>query len=330
MDTDLRLAAYGREPDNSQPPYEDATPPSDGLPYPFSSDLVGGYTNAWYTTTDRDPFDNVEVGGVVDIEYGGPRWRLIANKFGQDIPGLEIPKDDCSPVPYTSSNIRYPVGEFITTTINLLDWADGDSPLASSKGWVNAKDNIQNYTKDPDSGDPEAFVNTGPNGVSINGAPLTDDFDLVIYIKGDRKATALYTAKLELTYMGEAPPPPVEIDAALLDVELPVPATASIGDTIQVGVVIENKGTTDIAAGTVALVGLDKTNGWVQVTSVYTPRFYNLTAGESRTVPIDVLIPAGNEAGDYDMRFWSKVYVTGDSVPDNDATMDKDVLAVTE
>jgi len=26
----------------------------------------------------------------------GPRWRLRANKFGQDIPGLEIPRLECS------------------------------------------------------------------------------------------------------------------------------------------------------------------------------------------------------------------------------------------
>ncbi len=70
-----------------------------GAPYPFSADLVEGYTNGWYTTTDRDPFANVnssDTPGAVtvgDLSAGGPRWRLKPNKFGQDIPGLEIPID---------------------------------------------------------------------------------------------------------------------------------------------------------------------------------------------------------------------------------------------
>ena len=34
--------------------------PADGTPYPYSSDLVGGFSNGWYTSTDRDPFANVD------------------------------------------------------------------------------------------------------------------------------------------------------------------------------------------------------------------------------------------------------------------------------
>ena len=66
----------------------------------------------------------------------GPRWRLKANKFGQDIPGLEIPLIECSPPPFTKENIKYNVGEPVTTVINLLDWEDENGPLATSKGWV--------------------------------------------------------------------------------------------------------------------------------------------------------------------------------------------------
>ena len=124
-------------------------------PYPYSADLVSGYTNAWFTTTDRNPFGNADstdayynpAGGTTgsftdgNVLNGGPRWRLKPNKFGQDIPGLEIPSIACLPVPYSSSNIRYPVGDDTTTVINLLDWEDtndngvqDDSPLAWSKG----------------------------------------------------------------------------------------------------------------------------------------------------------------------------------------------------
>ena len=39
-------------------------------PHALSEDLLMGYTNAWYTTIDRDPFDWAEDGVI------GPRWRL--------------------------------------------------------------------------------------------------------------------------------------------------------------------------------------------------------------------------------------------------------------
>lgn len=140
-----------------------------------SSDLRLGLTNAWYTTTDRDPFEADPVSG------SGPRWRLKANKFGQDIPGLEIPALICSPPPFAHGNIKYEVGEFTTTVIDLLDWApDGESPLMWSDGW-------KAYL-DGDDGEID--------GLSINGLPLTEDFDLAVYFKGESKATTLYTAQI--------------------------------------------------------------------------------------------------------------------------------------
>ena len=99
-------------------------------PYPFSSDLREALTNAYYTTIDREPFEWSYVietvdGDVKTVDYrgcpgpiedpayavicgpgntegrdeiasgtplfSGPRWRLKPNKFGQDLPGLEIP-----------------------------------------------------------------------------------------------------------------------------------------------------------------------------------------------------------------------------------------------
>ncbi len=144
-----------------------------------SSDLRQGLTNAWYTTTDRDPFASDPVSG------SGPRWRLKANKFGQDVPGLEIPSLVCSPPPFSHNNIKYEVGAFTTTVIDLLDWEpDGASPLAWSDGW-------------------KAYLD-GEDGtldaLSINGLPLTDDFDLAVYLKGEGKPTTLYTAQLVLEW----------------------------------------------------------------------------------------------------------------------------------
>ncbi len=178
-------------------------------------DLAEGLTNAWATSIDRDPFEwsydadpdpaiqdyvgsltpNAALGEFVS----GPRWRLRANKFGQDIPGLEIPLIECSELPFSSNNIKYETGAFATTVINLLDFEDAngngiadDSPLLSSAGWVDASQN---------------FVNVGaggtviePNGTSINGLPLTDQFDLAVYIKGDRKPTVVYSATLDVEW----------------------------------------------------------------------------------------------------------------------------------
>ncbi len=121
-------------------------------PQPLSADLTGGFTNGFYTTINRDPFEwsyrildgdgsgavdpaddaffnfvgfpfplteAEAVAGGVDL-VSGPRWRLKANKFGQDIPGLEIPFEECSEPPFANSNIKYEVGELVTTVINLL------------------------------------------------------------------------------------------------------------------------------------------------------------------------------------------------------------------
>lgn len=182
------------------------TPMSD--PLPFSSDLIDGFTNAWYTTTDRDPFEwsYASGGSQLPVDDGslgtlisGPRWRLRSNKFGQDIPGLEIPLIPCSAPPFQQDNIKYEIGVRTTTVINLLDWSvPGASPLVDSRAWVD-------YNFNP-------FIAVNPNtNISSNGTPMTDDLDLTVYIKGDRKPTVLYSARLELSY-GAGPPEIVYIN----------------------------------------------------------------------------------------------------------------------
>jgi len=179
-------------------------------PYAFSSDLRGGFTNAFYTTINRDPFEwsyDADPDPLVQDFVGsplpdnllgefisGPRWRLKANKFGQDLPGLEIPLVECSQPPFLSDNIKYSVGVPTTTVINLLDWDEsrGPSPMATSKGWVDvtANDFVTVAGTDPDSG----------IAYTTNGLPMTDDFDLAVYIKGDRKSTAVFDAQLFIEY----------------------------------------------------------------------------------------------------------------------------------
>ncbi len=106
----------------------------------------------------------------------------------QDIPGLEIPLIECSSPPYAHDNIKYEVGASVTTVLNLLDWdeAEGPSPLASSKGWVDVTQN------------PFVEIHRVINGIPVttNGLPMTEDFDLAVYIKGDKKPTSIYSAQL--------------------------------------------------------------------------------------------------------------------------------------
>ncbi len=152
-----------------------------------SSDLEFGYTDAWYTTMDRDPFEAVLDGNGDYIV--GPRWRLKSNKFGQDLPGVEIPLIPHSEPPFTKDNIKYEVGELTTTTINLLDWAAGeDSPLRYSNGWISADPTLVNQ-----------------NGVTVNGLRLSDKFDVAFYVKGDAKATQIYDVKINITYVDPTP-----------------------------------------------------------------------------------------------------------------------------
>jgi hypothetical protein len=191
-------------------------------PDAISSDLRGGFTNAWYTTMDRDPFEPNEQytpdvfdtanDGTQDylvLNVPGPRWRLQAGKFGQNLPGVDIPKIQYSRPPFTKENIKYEVGEDTTTVINLLDGAgqlDNGVDLRTSEHWVglvkDADGNIVDERLATDASD-NYITRVDGDSVSyltVNGAWLSEDFDFSVYIKGDRKPTALYDAQLVLEY----------------------------------------------------------------------------------------------------------------------------------
>ncbi len=144
---------------------------SKDIPGALSSDLLGGYSNAWYTTIDRDPFAwayKTTSGDMVGSQTPnpdlgefkvGPRWRLINGKFGQNLPHLDMPKPldtdpnnpACIPPPYEKGELKFETGAEVVTTINLLDWkqdapnarwlnadgsVDAQSPLAYTSGWT--------------------------------------------------------------------------------------------------------------------------------------------------------------------------------------------------
>jgi len=288
-------------------------------PYAFSSDLQGGFTNAFYTTINRDPFEwsyDADPDPAIQDFVGsafpddtlgelvsGPRWRLKPNKFGQDLPGLEIPLVECSPPPFQSDNIKYVVGTPVTTVINLLDWDDseGPSPLATSKGWVDVTANEFVTVVDEINGIP----------ITSNGLPMSNDFDLAVYVKGDRKSTAVYNAKLIIEYEGEGPqPPPTDFDLALS--ELDVPARVVLGESTSVAVDVTNNGPA-AASGTVTLTGVSNRGDTVEFTASFT----DLAAGDVFEVSWEWTAPDGNPS----TISWTAVVTTdgGDTNPTNDA-----------
>jgi Ca2+-binding RTX toxin-like protein len=149
----------------------------------LSADLSDGFTNAWYKTMDREPFE-AELDENGDY-ISGPRWRLQPDKYGQDLPSVVIPEDPSLPPPPTKDQVKYEAGEDTQTLINLLDWEFAVSPLSISAGWQN---------------------NSGQ--VSENGLNMTPDFDVAFYLKGDVKPATIYNSDLlmdyeELTIHGE-------------------------------------------------------------------------------------------------------------------------------
>jgi GEVED domain len=205
-----------------------------------SSDLGGGFSNAWYTTIDRDPFqwayltgDGSKVGSSVpDDSLGdlvsGPRWRFLSNKFGQDIPSLEVPAITCDEPPYEKGTIKYEVGDIVETRINLLDWSTdpldarwdatdtGDaaqSPFAYSAGWMTswagaeAADHVDGQLTYP--GDEDRCLNgSAADGTCVSslGTKLTDGFDVALYVKGDQKPLKVYDLYIEVEYEGGTEP----------------------------------------------------------------------------------------------------------------------------
>jgi hypothetical protein len=303
-------------------------------PYPFSADLTGAFTNAYYTTIERDPFEwSYEVvtdlgGGIVEHDFlgcagpiddpvfaalcsdipaetpqaSGPRWRLKANKFGQDIPGLEIPIVECSAPPFERDNIKYVVGQPVTTVIDLMDWNEeenGPSPLASSRGWVDSA--LYN---------PFITVVETVNGrqITSNGLPMSEDFDLAVYVKGDRKSTAVYNAQLFIEYEGEVTPPG-EVDMALTELE--VPDRVELGEESELKVKVTNNGP-DAASGAVDVVGVSNRGD----TEEFSASFADLAAGQEFEVKFDWTAPEGRPGT---ITWTATVTAEGDTNPDNDS-----------
>jgi hypothetical protein len=142
-----------------------------------SVDLLEGYTNAWYTTMDREPFEPVLNDDGTEYEGSGPRWRLQPDKYGQDLPSVVIPEDPSLTSNPSHDEVKYEVGAETQTVLNLLDWEYPISPLSISAGWQDA-----------------------PGEVTENGLNMTENFDVAFYIKGDIKPATIYSTELVLSY----------------------------------------------------------------------------------------------------------------------------------
>lgn len=205
--------------------------PAGALPDVPAADLQEGFTAAWYTTIDRDPFQWSYTGGgskaptdTLGELISGPRWRMTSNKFGQDLPGLEIPAIDCAQPPYQKGAIRYETGEFAVTTINLLDWSADNpawdpelgavSPFAYSAGWTHdwateAVPEMNAAIIDPSRRN-EMYSEPGRSVTGL-GTTLTENFDVTFYVKGDQKPLEVYDVELIVEYLDEDAPPPTPI-----------------------------------------------------------------------------------------------------------------------
>jgi len=190
----------------------------------FDGDGVADYTdymtNAWYTTLDRDP-------------WGGPnpRYRLKSSKYGQDLPGVEMDQDT--------------TGDLTTTTIDLLtihDEETGEIVLQNSDNWGDYLD------VNPLKGDLVDDEQT------IDDCELSNNLDLMMYVKGEYKGLEVYDVQLRIDYIGgvdEGEPVAEEIDVAVaVDGPRTVATDASKGVKVEVQNLFDS-----FASGTLRVTG---------------------------------------------------------------------------
>lgn len=182
-------------------------------------DYVDEKTNTWYTTLDRDP-------------WGGdnPRYRFKSSKYGQDLPGVEME--------------QYSTGDLTTTTIDLLSIidADGSKILQNSDNWGDFLDINE-----------EKFDLTDDD-LTADDCELSNNLDLMMYVKGEYKGLEIYDAQLRIDYIGgsdEGEPANQEIDVA---VSLDAPRAVNIDGSKGVKVEVVNQ-LSGSASGTLMLTG---------------------------------------------------------------------------
>lgn len=184
-------------------------------------DYSDPFTNAWYTTLDRDP-------------WGGdnPRYRFKSSKYGQDLPGVEME--------------QYNTGDLTTTTIDLLTIVDanGTPILLNSDNWGDYLDINE-----------EKF-DTTDDELTADDCELSNNLDLMMYVKGEYKGLEIYNAQLRIDYIGGADEGEPANDDGSVDIaiDLRAPRTISTEDSKSVKVDIVNQ-LGSISSGTLYVTG---------------------------------------------------------------------------
>lgn len=205
-----------------------------------TNEYVDYFTNAWYTTLDRDPF-----GGP------NPRWRLKSSKYGQDLPGVELP--------------QYERDTLTTTSLDLLSVKDeeGHSILAQSANWYRYLD------INPEKGD------LVQDNFTADGCPLTQDFDLMVYLKGEYSGNEIYDAQLLITYEdpdSQNPPPAPVPDVSVDSITLP---QVTGGGSGEISVLLHN----EVSGAASGMLSVEVRDGLGTLLDDYVTSFVTESAG---------------------------------------------------
>jgi hypothetical protein len=165
------------------------------------------------------------------------------------------------------------------TIINLLDWNEdnGLSPLKNSLGWVDTKKYNEFVT-----------LSDKYTGVSTNGLPMSEDFDLAIYIKGDQKPTTIYKATLLIEYDSDTSPvDPTDYDLVIDGLSI-TPARPVFGQEFTATFNIYNAGTAAAKEQSYTVVYTDNKGGYASNTNPILP----LKSGEKKAFTYTQNAPA--------------------------------------
>ena len=143
---------------------------------------------------------------------------------------------------------------------------------------------------------------------------MSDGFDLAVYIKGDRKPTALYNAKLVIAYEGETAA--TDFDAALADLSVPAEIDAERSTTLRVSVT--NGGSLPLS-GDLLLTGITERGYTV---ASFTDEITDLPGGGTTTLDFYWRAPDR----DTTVNWTATVTADGDTNPSNDTAIASTVV----
>jgi hypothetical protein len=139
---------------------------------------------------------------------------------------------------------------------------------------------------------------------------MSDDFDLAVYVKGDRKSTAVYDAKLVIEYEGEPATTPV-VDVALSSL-VSLPSRVRASTTASIVATVTNSGPDTTSTCSVDVSGVSNRGGTY---GPFTGSCANLPVNQSQSFTFPWTAPPqpGN------VTWTATVTAEGDTNPANDS-----------